>query len=327
MFKKTSCLMLCLVFLFTNISAKELVPGGESIGIQVAYDGVVISGTYSFEVNGQKFDPGHQVHSNDLITQVNGVRIYTLQDLSDQFLLYQEPLNQIELTIQRNGQILKVAITTAYTSSGVKSGLYVKDKITGVGTISYYDPDTGMYGALGHEIMDADTNQIANIHKGTIYPANVDAIQKAKKNVPGEKQATIDFSKTIGTVEKNSVLGIYGMYELLPKNKVSMEIAEHREIHTGSAMIMTVLHGHEVKLYQIEITKVHQQNSKDVKGIELTINDETLKQETNGIIQGMSGSPIIQDGKIIGALTHVITSEPMKGYGVFIDWMIEESAS
>lgn len=327
MFKKTGSMILCFAFLFSSISAKELIPGGESIGIQVAYDGVLISGTYTFEANGRKIDPSTAVHSSDLITHVNGVRIHTLKDLSDQLSQYQDALNQIDLTIQRNGQILHVMLTTAYTTGGMKSGLYVKDKITGVGTVSYYDPDTGIYGALGHEIMDSDTNQIADVHEGSIYPANVDAIQKAKKNVPGEKQATIDFSKTIGTVEKNSVLGIYGMFDLLPNNKAAMETADHRDVHTGAAMIMTVLHGQEVKLYQINITKVHTQNSKDVKGIELTIDDAALKQETNGIIQGMSGSPIIQDGKIVGALTHVITSDPMKGYGVFIDWMLNESAS
>lgn len=327
MFKKTGSFMLCFAFLFSGISAKELVPGGESIGIQVEYDGVMISGTYTFQANGTAIDPSKQVQTGDLITHVNGTKVSTLREFSEQLDRYRDAQNQLELTIQRNGEVQNVMLTTIYTDGGVKSGLYVKDKITGVGTVSYYDPESGIYGALGHEIMDSDTNQLADVHLGAIYPANVDSIQKAKKNIPGEKQATIDFSKTMGTVEKNSVLGIYGKYNLLPQRKSTMEIGDHSKVHTGSAMIMTVLHEQKVKLYQINITKVHRQTSKDVKGIELTIDDIALKQETNGIIQGMSGSPIIQDGKIIGALTHVVTSDPMKGYGVFIDWMLDESVS
>lgn len=326
MFKKTVCILCSAMCLFGTLYAKELIPGGESVGIQVAYDGVLISGTYTFQAGKETIDPSQSVHVNDMITHVMGVRIQNLHDLGNEFNKYQQERNELELTVIRNGQPLSVSLTTTYVNGAVKSGLYVKDKITGVGTISYYDPDTGRYGALGHEIMDSDTQMIAEVHDGSIYPAYVDAIQKAKKNVPGEKQATIDFSTVIGSVDKNSIYGIYGIYDMHPE-KEALPVGDHTQVHTGEATIMTVLHGEEVKLYQIEITKVHKQNHKDVKGIELKITDEALKQETNGIIQGMSGSPILQDGKIIGALTHVITGDPIYGYGVFVDWMLDESAS
>lgn len=325
MYKKVLCILTSFAFFFGSISAKELVPGGESIGIQVSYDGVLVSGTYTFMAGSQRIDPSHVIKVNDLIIAINGVKVASLQDMANEMNKYQKEINDLTMTIIRNDAKMDVSIQTSYDKTGFHSGLYVKDKITGVGTISYYDPDTGKYGALGHEIMDSDTHTFAKVHEGNIYPAIVDGIQKAKKNVPGEKQATIDFTKSLGDVEKNSSLGIFGQYDLLPENKQAIEVGDHTKVHTGKAMIYTVLSGNQIEMYQITITKVNKQNSRDMKGIELIVDDPALTSQTNGIIQGMSGSPIIQDGQIVGALTHVVTSDPMRGYGVFIDWMLEES--
>lgn len=304
-----------------------MIPGGESVGIQIGYDGVVVSGTYTFEVNGKTIDPSTTIQPNDLLIRVNGVRIYTLEDLSKQLNQYHQDVNELSIELIRNKQTISTTLTTLYdaTTGTSKSGLYVKDKITGVGTISFYDPETKRYGALGHEIADVNSTTPSIAQEGVIYPAYVDSIQKAKENVPGEKQATIDFTTVLGSVDKNTFLGIYGTYQQAPKGKVALPVASRDQIHTGKAMIYTVLHGTQLASYEVEITKLHTQSEEESKGIELTITDQTLLQQTSGIIQGMSGSPIIQDGHIIGALTHVITSDPIKGYGVYIDWMLAES--
>lgn len=216
---------------------------------------------------------------------------------------------------------------TTYDAStrSFKSGLYVKDKIVGVGTLTYYDPSNNTYGALGHEIMDSDLKQIAEVPSGSLYPANVISITKAQDNIPGEKHAEIDFSSAFANVLANTNIGIYGHYDSMLRNVEALPWAKHDEVHTGKAVMYTVLQGNTIEPFTINITKVHRQNTSDVKGIEFMIADERLASASNGIVQGMSGSPIVQDGKIIGAVTHVITSHPSNGYGVFVEWMLEKS--
>ena len=177
-------------------------PGGESIGIQVSYDGVLVSGTYTFMAGSQRIDPSHVIKANDLIIAINGVKVASLQDMANEMNKYQKEINDLTMTIIRNDAKMDVSIQTSYDKTGFHSGLYVKDKITGVGTISYYDPDTGRYGALGHEIMDSDTHTFAKVHEGNIYPAIVDGIQKAKKNVPGEKQEPLTSQKVLAMLKK-----------------------------------------------------------------------------------------------------------------------------
>lgn len=320
---------LCSMFFFIlPIQASdELYLGGDSIGIEVNYDGVLVSGTYRFEAEGVTYDPSSQLQAKDIITAVNHVDVKTLHDLQTQLNQWQEPVNEVPITILRNQMQQEVTLTTVYdaSTSSFKSGLYVKDKIVGVGTMSYYDPSTQTYGALGHEIMDNDIQEIAGIHSGFIYPANVTSITKAQHNVPGEKHATIDFTKALAQVSENTAIGIYGTYQTPPANVVALPWAKQEEIQVGQATIYTVVSGSQIQAYTIEITRLHHQSSIDMKGIEFRVNDDALLAASNGIVQGMSGSPIVQNGKIIGAVTHVVTANPSNGYGVYIEWMLEKS--
>lgn len=332
MIKKLSLVFLSIGLLWHPISlyaSEELYLGGDSIGIEVDYDGVLISGTYPLTVNGETYDPSTFVQVKDIIKEVQGKSIHSLDELYQELNQFQEPVNHVPLTIERNGTLVSTNLTTVYDTSthAFKSGLYVKDKIVGVGTLTYYDPSNQTYGALGHEIMDSDLKEIAQVHSGSLYPANVISIQKAADNVPGEKHAQIDFQSAFASVQRNTPIGIYGRYEQLLRQPQSLPWAKHTEVTTGPATIYTVLKGNTIEAYTIRITKVNTQEQSSVKGIEFVIDDERLQTATNGIVQGMSGSPIVQNGKMIGAVTHVITSHPHNGYGVFIEWMLEESAS
>ncbi|MEG0361128.1 MAG: SpoIVB peptidase S55 domain-containing protein [Longicatena sp.] len=328
MLKKLCCLAICLCcFLPIPIYAQdELYLGGDNIGIEVDYDGVFVSGTYPFSVEGKKYVP-LEVQAKDIIKEVDGVAIHSLNELSTKLSSYQEKVNHIPILIERLSQSVNVSLTTVFDSSmnAFKSGLYVKDKIVGVGTLTYFDPSNQTYGALGHEIMDSDVKEIADIHLGHIYPAFVNSIQKAQQNIPGEKQATIFYQQRFANVKKNSNIGIYGQYDRDIRNMISYPWATRQQVQLGEATMYTVINGQEIKPYQIQITKLNKQDTKSIKGIEFSVKDPQLLSLTNGIIQGMSGSPIVQNGKIIGAVTHVVTANPINGYGVYIEFMLEES--
>ncbi len=323
------CFTLFLFLPITAFAQDELYLGGDSIGIEAEYDGVMISGTYAIQVDGTMYDPkDHDIRIGDIIQAVNGVPIHSMQELYAQLSSYQESRNQVTLTIKRSDQQLDVPLLTLYhhKDQTFQSGLYIKDKISGVGTMTFYDPNHHSFGALGHEIMDSDMKQIADIHQGTIYPAEVTSITRAQAHVAGEKHAIIDYERPLAAIHSNTVIGIYGTYTHINQtNPIKMPWAMQSEMHTGKAYIYTVLNGSEIEAYEIEITKLHHQSSADVKGIEFIVTDPNLISQSNGIVQGMSGSPIVQDGKIIGAITHVVTSDPINGYGVYIEWMLAEA--
>lgn len=319
-----ACLMLYPIPCLAN---DTLFLGGDSIGIEVDYDGVLISGTYPFKVHDKTYDPSTVLQPKDVIKEVHGIRIHILNDLYVQLNTYQKEVNEIPLTIERDGKQRQVVLTTIYDASqkSFKSGLYVKDKIVGVGTLTYYDPSNKTYGALGHEIMDSDIKEIADIHHGSIYPATVISIQKAQNNIPGEKHAQINFQQAFANVTANTNIGIYGTYTNIARDITELPWAHHNQVTTGDAVVYTVLKGQVIEPFRIKITKVHKQDQTALKGIEFEINDDRLEDVSNGIVQGMSGSPIVQNGKIVGAVTHVVTAHPHNGYGVYIEWMLQES--
>ena len=212
------------------------------------------------------------------------------------------------------------------TDGVMTTGLYLRDKLAGIGTLTFIDPNSHKYGALGHEIIDQDTNQLVSIKNGEIINSNVVSVRKATSGKPGEKVADILFDDKLGTLEKNNNFGIYGvMSSELHNQKDLMPIAYINEVKAGPAQILTVLNGNKVEAFDINITEVNMQTQKAIKGIKYTVTDERLINQTGGIVQGMSGSPIIQDGKIVGAVTHVLVHDSTMGYGIFIEWMLQES--
>lgn len=321
-----------LTLLTSNVSAltHRLIVGGESVGIVIRYAGVYVSGTYSFETNEGNYNPldHSDIQVGDLIVKASGKPVDSMDTLFSIMKERVKSSDEIVLSIRRNNEELerRMKLLYAQDSRTFKTGLYVKDSISGVGTLSFYNPSNKTYGALGHDILNSQTGKSAEVGSGSLFLTRVVSIRKSSKGNPGEKVADTSAFQLLGNVMKNNIYGVYGTYQTLPDSaKIVMDMADQSEVQLGKATIRTVLHDDTVEEFTIDITKLDHQSSKDVKGIQFRITDQRLLGQTGGIVQGMSGSPIIQNGKVIGAITHVLVQKPDQGYGIYIQWMFDEA--
>lgn len=319
--KRLKILLLSLLLIPMNVLAYSdyIIPGGETLGIEINSDGIMVIGFYQIDGKFNKGDP--VIKSGDYITEVNGIRVNTVDELTD--IVEDNVLEgKVEVTIKRNGKEKTSELSLIKDGEVYKTGLYVKDSITGIGTLSYIDPETKVFGALGHEIIEANTNSLVEIRSGIIFRNYITGIEKSASGVPGSKNAKFYYDTVYGKILKNTNVGIYGLYENEMPDKELYEVGNPEEIKIGNASIYTVLDGENINQYSIEITKIDE--TSDIKNISFVINDPELIDKTGGVVQGMSGSPIIQNDKIIGAVTHVVIDNPVTGYGIFITTMLEE---
>ncbi len=315
--------LLILFIMPTNIYAysKYVIPGGETIGIEVNSKGVLVVGFYEVDSKYIGKDAGFLV--GDTITKINGTAVSDINEMVNVVNSEAEKDNQLDVTIIRDDKSSNLTLDMICDSDNVcKTGLYVKDEITGIGTLTYIDPKTTIFGALGHEITERTTGEKFEIKDGKIFKATVTDNTKSENGSPGEKNAIYDEGVTYGSISSNEESGIFGEYtdELLETN--ALEVGTKDDVKEGEATIRTVINGNEVKEYTINILNVNKDSS--IKNILFEITDEELLNETGGVIQGMSGSPIIQNEKLVGAVTHVIVNDAKKGYGIFITTMLEE---
>lgn len=328
--KVIKVLLTLLFIIFAPLSVvfgKEVIIGGDNIGIELDFEGILISGTYDVKYNNTTYNPSqNDIKKGDYIIKIDSNKVTTSKELIS-YLSNFTNSKEVSLTIIRDNKRILRNLFVININGTWKTGLMIKDHILGIGTVTYYDPVRNTYAALGHEISDSSTGNIVKIEGGTIYSSNVSGISKSYNGKPGEKIATINKEDEIGSIVDNTKYGIYGEINNIPSDGILMETAKFNEIKLGKAEIWTVLKGNKKKKYQIEITNIKKQDKKDIKGITFKVTDKELLDTTNGIIQGMSGSPIVQNGKIIGAITHVIVSDVTTGYGIFIDWMIETEES
>ena len=306
----------------------EVVPLGMTIGVRINTDGVMVLGTGSFlGEDGQTHKPSDGIlRGGDLIIKANEKPIETKEALS---LLVAESIGDITLLLRRDGSEFEVTLTPAMAAKdGVRRiGTWVRDSTKGTGTLTYYMPETGAFGALGHGIMDVDTKKLISVRNGVIMPSTVTSVVKGARGKPGELEGTVDTTKNLGNVLLNSPSGIYGRLDpefmrSLPTNAIP--IATRAQIKEGPATILTNVVDNKVQEFEITIEGVNRTTSDETKGMIIRITDPELLSVTNGIVQGMSGSPIIQDGRIVGAITHVFVQDPTKGYGIFIETMLEQ---
>jgi len=316
-FIKTTIIMLSLLAPINVFAYSDyIIPGGENVGIEVKYNGVLVIGFYKIDGEYNKND----IEVGDYITHVENTEINSVDELVNNIEKFQNA-GKVKLKIKRNNKEKDIVFNLSVKDNVYKTGLYIKDSISGIGTLTYIDPETKIYGALGHEIIESSTNKQVEVRTGYIYESKVSSIDRSTNGSPGTKNAKFYYNNKYGDINKNTTYGIYGNYDIA-STKEPMKVAEPDEIKTGEAKILTVTNESDIKEYKINITKIDK-NSK-IKNIYFEITDKELLDKTGGIVQGMSGSPIIQDDKIIGAVTHVVVENVKKGYGIFITTMLTE---
>ena len=323
--KNTTILLLLSLFIIPTYAlaySDYVIAGGENIGIELNSSGIIIVGTYSINNINPAKEAGLQ--NGDKIIKINNKDV---DNISNMLSVIEESNNKEKLSITylRGTKENTANIKLVKSDDNIyKTGLYVKDSITGVGTLTYIDPNTKLFGALGHEIIEKNTGQKLEIKDGKIYSSTVTGVTRSSIGSPGEKNARYDSSKVFGKVFENTNKGIFGTYTSEIPNKNLYSVAKVEDISTGKASIFTVIDNDKVEEFTINILKINKNNSV-TKNILFEVTDERLLQVTGGIVQGMSGSPIIQGKNIIGAVTHVVVDDPTKGYGIFITKMLEEA--
>ena len=309
---------------------KRLIPGGQALGVAMRTEGVLIVGV-SEVADGVSPARSCGLQAGDAILRIGGTDVTTAEQLTA--LLTRVGASPVTLEFERGGTRMTATLTPYRdeATGAVRLGAWVRDSTAGVGTLSFYDPDTGKYAALGHAITDGDTGAVLSVREGKVLRASIVAVQKGKSGAPGElKGSFLREGEVLGDIRSNSILGIYGKLDAPAANPLYPEglpIGLRDGVHTGKATILSSVDGEGIREYAVEITRVNQQSTPAPKSMVIRVTDERLLSATGGIVQGMSGSPILQDGRIIGAVTHVFVSDPTQGYGLYVDWMLQESGA
>ena len=316
------------VSLFGNVPVKDVtvnvipkvkvIPVGKAIGMKLYTDGVLVVGMS--EIEGKKPYENCGIKEGDRIVEIDNSKINSTNELID--TVNNSNGNPVGIKyISENEEILTTSIKPVKTGEEYKLGLWVRDAAAGVGTLTFYNPEDNKCVALGHGITDIDTSKLINIASGELVSANILSIQKGEKGKPGEMKGTIENGYTLGKVYKNTAFGVYG--DLKNKNILKIqsneevEVASREEIKIGKAKILCELENGKQKEYEIEIQRIFTNNNSDNKSMLIKVTDNELLEKTGGIVQGMSGAPILQNGKLIGAVTHVLVNDPTEGYAVF----------
>ena len=331
------------ISLFDNIILKDVninvlpktkvIPVGSIAGIKLYTSGVLVVGMSEIQgIDNKKYKPYEStgIEEGDTIISVNSKEIANTEDLVKN--VNASSGQEISIKYIHNQKTAECSIKPVQTSnSEYKLGLWVRDSAAGVGTVTFYDPETKSFGALGHGITDIDTEQLIDISSGEFVTTKILNVVKGETGTPGRIQGTVDNQKNIGTIFKNTKFGIYGTVDNISSLNIDsskeMELALRDEIQTGKATILCSLENGKIDEYEIEIEKIYKDNNYDNKSMLIKVTDKRLLDKTGGIIQGMSGSPIIQNGKFIGAVTHVLVNNPSEGYGVFGDIMLKQMKS
>ena len=310
-----------LLFLQVVSAAQMLVPVGKTVGVTMNTNGLLVLGTGSVE--GEFFPCKGILQEGDLLLSAEGTPLENKEMLME--LVEKSEGKSLSLELKREGRMETVAVTPVFSraDNAYKIGAWIRDSIQGIGTVTYYDPATQTFGALGHGVYDVDTDSLMEICSGALVPVELTEIIKGRKGKAGELMGTIDSSRKLAEISENTEAGIFGQGEVVFFGKETVPLAE--EVQKGKAAFLSDLEGQGVKAYDIQIEAIRKNGGKDHKDMTIRITDERLLKLSGGIVQGVSGSPILQNGKLVGAVTHVLLGDPTRGYGIFIGNMLEET--
>lgn len=306
-----------------EVEEPVLIPCGNPFGIKLLTDGVIVVEVSSFETNSGFKAPAMEagIKIGDIIKTIDGQKIESNEDIEK--IISQSCGSYLNFNIVRKDKniIVKVKPELCSSDKSYRIGLWVRDSSAGIGTITFYDPDTGVFAGLGHPVCDVDTGNILPLSEGEVVDVNVNGVKKGKAGVPGELIGSFSSGKAIGSLEINCDNGLYGFIPSLKSNNQAIPLGMKQEIESGEAYIYTTVKGNQPEKYKIVIEKIDLHDTQSGKNMIIRVTDKRLLDETGGIVQGMSGSPIIQNGKLIGAVTHVFVNNPTKGYAIFADTM------
>ncbi len=310
-----------------------LMPGGQSIGVLLHAEGVLVIDHAEVVGRDSRYSPAKEagIKRGDVLVAINGISVKSKKHASQLIHQFGKRERKMTVTVKRGGRTLDIEVPAVYDIQRevYLIGLWIKDSAAGVGTLTFYDAETRKYAALGHVIADARSEEPILVKDGKIVEANIVGVDKGKKGEPGEKIGQFsDSSAELGSIEDNGPFGIVGQLAREPDNPLfekPLPVALASHVEPGPAEIITVVDGKTPKAYEAKIERVINQRTPSAKGMVVKVTDAALLEATGGIVQGMSGSPIVQEGRLVGAITHVFVNDPRRGYGVFAEWMVEQA--
>ncbi len=307
--------------------ARTVIPIGRAVGIKLFSDGVMVVGFSEVATAQGRSVPAREcgLKEGDIITHINREEVDTIEDV--QSVLQEVAGQTMSIRALRDEEPVQFTAQAVQCSSDgqYKLGAWIRDSMAGIGTITYWDAETGEFGALGHGINDVDTARLMPLQSGSILYSDVADVKKGQKGEPGELKGAFQVSRDLGTLYANTPGGVFGTLSQADffEQTQPVEVAARKEVHTGKAVILSNVSGDTTEEYEVEITRIFPENEQDTRNLMLKVTDARLLEATGGIVQGMSGSPILQDGKLVGAVTHVLVNDPTQGYGILAENMLK----
>lgn len=309
-----------------SVKTPVLIPCGEPFGIKLLTDGVIVVEVSSFETKDGFFSPGEScgLKAGDIIKSIDGIAVSSNEDIED--IISSSGGKTLKVNAVRNDREFTVWLCPKLSSvdNSYRAGIWVRDSSAGIGTMTFYDPSTKKFGGLGHPVCDIDTGNMLPLDSGEVVKVSISGVKKGKSGYPGELVGGFVSSFSMGKLIDNTAVGLFGTLDDFTGENDELPLGLNSEIKTGNAYIYTTISGTRPQKYEITIEKIDHSGNKDSRDMVIRVTDERLLKESGGIVQGMSGSPIIQDGKIVGAVTHVFINNPTKGYAVFADEMYDQ---